>query len=591
MAEEFYNTFYNAFTSETITEATTVTKTVSNVISESLKYDSVYGNHQRPPKLMNIEDCHWWSTRFENWVKAYAYESWILLTFGYEKPVNDKNELRTNKQFSKIDKYNHSNELKMVTLLQQFVREDILFLLQHGETSKSMWEALKLKVEGGKDIKKNKISLLKREFELFDFMKGDTVRKMIERFFHLKIELERFGINKDREEIIDKLIEVLPHVEDWKTFVIVLKNDAKFDESTLDGLIEKLQSHDLELQKQNKMANSRYQQNVDLYYRRSMLLKNQSPKLGTTFSTDNAGESSKRKSPSYDSGYHSSSTSSKSSSSQNWKDSLNLNLNTDFARQHMCFLASVLESYEGLIAGRIGNPNMTKEDYDHCKQNGHFKRECSNNKADDSVNPFHEDYYKKAIYHRNNEQPSRTNQKQIEEGSSKERKQACVTIQDDEGFNWRNPAVDPEKVDFEALVVAIPTVGVWIKGLEEIPNYRQKVEEGVKKVIYASVEKKKKTVEEIVGESQKMVDEVKKTDVKAKEVVAEKHQVIEEDKNQKAKEATVPETKKEYDGMKLSYHTVKEAYENLKSKVRSLDDRLSACQKTTKFLEARYEGK
>ncbi|MFS7963228.1 putative transcription factor interactor and regulator CCHC(Zn) family [Helianthus anomalus] len=79
-----------------------------------------------------------------------------------------------------------------------------------------------------------------------------------------------------------------------------------------------------------------------------------------------------------------------------------------------------------------------------CKQKGHFKRECSNRQADDSVNPFHDDYYKRSLYHRNNEQPSRTNQKPIEEGSSKEKKQAMVTtqddnkwgIQDDEGFNW-----------------------------------------------------------------------------------------------------------------------------------------------------------
>ncbi|MFS7900215.1 putative transcription factor interactor and regulator CCHC(Zn) family [Helianthus anomalus] len=58
-----------------------------------------------------------------------------------------------------------------------------------------------------------------------------------------------------------------------------------------------------------------------------------------------------------------------------------------------------------------------------CKQKGNFKIECTNNKVDDSVNPFHEDYYKKAIYHHNNEQPSR---KQIEEGSSKEKKTISV---------------------------------------------------------------------------------------------------------------------------------------------------------------------
>ncbi|KAJ0763777.1 putative transcription factor interactor and regulator CCHC(Zn) family [Helianthus annuus] len=177
----------------------------------------------------------------------------------------------------------------------------------------------------------------------------------------------------------------------------------------------------------------------------------------------------------------------------------------------MSYLAYIMGSYEGLIAGKIGNPNMTKDEYDQvdpeemelidirwcmanvirraqrfmeitgrkclegpdmkigfdkakvtcfkCKQKGHFKRECTNNKADDSVNPFHDDYYKKAIYHHNNEQPTR---KQIDEGSSKEKKQVVLTIRDcsessitrddnkwrihdDKGFNWNDYIKDERK--------------------------------------------------------------------------------------------------------------------------------------------------
>ncbi|MFS8033034.1 hypothetical protein Hanom_Chr17g01564711 [Helianthus anomalus] len=51
-----------------------------------------------------------------------------------------------------------------------------------------------------------------------------------------------------------------------------------------------------------------------------------------------------------------------------------------------------------------------------CKQKWNFKREYTNNKVDESMNPFHDDYYKKAIYHQNNEQPIR---KQLDKGSSK----------------------------------------------------------------------------------------------------------------------------------------------------------------------------
>ncbi|MFS7979445.1 hypothetical protein Hanom_Chr10g00927371 [Helianthus anomalus] len=105
-----------------------------------------------------------------------------------------------------------------------------------------------------------------------------------------------------------------------------------------------------------------------------------------------------------------------------------------------------------------------------------------------------------------------------------------------------NGTVDPEKVDFKALVAAIPTVSVWCKDLEEIPRYREKVEEGIRKVIYASLKKNKKTVKEIVDESEKLVKEVKKEDEKSDEVVAEKQRVIEEVQNQQAKEATLPNT-------------------------------------------------
>ncbi|KAM0065989.1 putative transcription factor interactor and regulator CCHC(Zn) family [Helianthus debilis subsp. tardiflorus] len=152
----------------------------------------------------------------------------------------------------------------------------------------------------------------------------------------------------------------------------------------------------------------------------------------------------------------------------------------------MVFLASVLESYESLIAGKVGNPNLTKEDYDQidleemelidikwcmasamrraqcfmeitgrsclgsgdsklgfdkakvtcfrCKQKGHFKRECTNRQTDEVVNPFKDDYYQKAIYHRNSGS-SNANQKQIGEGSSKERSRAMVVIQEDEGYD------------------------------------------------------------------------------------------------------------------------------------------------------------
>ncbi|KAM0064534.1 putative transcription factor interactor and regulator CCHC(Zn) family [Helianthus debilis subsp. tardiflorus] len=147
----------------------------------------------------------------------------------------------------------------------------------------------------------------------------------------------------------------------------------------------------------------------------------------------------------------------------------------------MVFLASILKSYESLVDEKIGNTNLTKVDYCQidpeemelidirwcmasvirraqkfmeitrrnsivspstklgfdkskvtcfkCKQKGHFKRECRNSAANKTANSFHDDYYGKAVYHRNQEEPSKM--KQVED-NPKEKSRALAVIQDDE---------------------------------------------------------------------------------------------------------------------------------------------------------------
>ncbi|KAF5788674.1 hypothetical protein HanRHA438_Chr09g0373331 [Helianthus annuus] len=180
-----------------------------------------------------------------NWAKAYAKD--------------DKGEELPFKKLPREDKAEYAAEQRMIALIQTAIRNDIFALLNHDGSSKSVWEALRVKAEGGKQIRKNKVALLKKEFDLFDNIKGETVRQMIERFCHLKIELERFKIDKTREELIDKFIEALPRADQWQTFVFILKNDASYDNIALDVLFEKIESHDLELQKQNKMSGSSHQ--------------------------------------------------------------------------------------------------------------------------------------------------------------------------------------------------------------------------------------------------------------------------------------------------------------------------------------------
>ncbi|MFS7962270.1 putative transcription factor interactor and regulator CCHC(Zn) family [Helianthus anomalus] len=171
----------------------------------------------------------------------------------------------------------------------------------------------------------------------------------------------------------------------------------------------------------------------------------------------------------------------------------------------MVFLASVLESYESLVAGKIGNTNLTKEDYDQidpeemelinirwcmasavrraqrfmeitgrhsigrpstklgfdkskvtcfkCKQKGHFKRECRNAYADDTANPFREDYYKRAIYHQNKSESPRM--KQLED-TPKEKSRELVVIHDDENFDWSEQLPEEDAVGYSFMTKIVP---------------------------------------------------------------------------------------------------------------------------------------
>ncbi|KAF5790823.1 hypothetical protein HanXRQr2_Chr09g0387641 [Helianthus annuus] len=309
---------------------------------ETWESESAFGTFKKPPKLMAIEDYSRWATKFEDWLMAFAFPSWKSLKNGY---ANRKKNAEALRSVEEVDGF--VAEQKCVALLFQSVREDIISLIDYSN-AKDLWEKLEKKCLGGKEIVKNKRKLLRKEFDLFGCLKNESVCKMIERFGHLKLELARHEIKFSDEEL----------------------NTIAPEKLTPDLVIERLESHELELKKTYKVNHSSSQQNLDLYYPKSMMPKATSPK--TAFSAENVSPASKesQSSPSSGShsGYHSGSSSSANRSDAKFSCNIAIdlknaqNFDEESAKQQMVFLASMLESYEGLVAGKIRNTNLTKED-------------------------------------------------------------------------------------------------------------------------------------------------------------------------------------------------------------------------------------
>ncbi|KAM0043256.1 hypothetical protein Hdeb2414_s0010g00339131 [Helianthus debilis subsp. tardiflorus] len=333
---------------------------------EAWESESAFRTFNRPPKLMAIEDYSRWATKFEDWLMAFTFPSWKSMKNGYAEGKKNGEALRISEE---IDLF--VAEQKCVALLFQSVREDIISLIDY-TNAKDLWDELGKKCLGSKEILKNKTKLLRKEFDMFSCFKNESVCKMIERFGHLKLELARHDIKYPPEEIVDKLFDSLPDVMDWRYYALMLKNTISPEHLTPDVVIERLESHELELKKTYKVNHSSYQQNPDLYYPKSLMPKASSPK--TAFSVENVSPASKESQSSSNSkshsGYHSGSTSSANRSDAKFSCNIAIdlknaqNFDEESIKQQMVFLASVLESYEGLIAGKIGNTNLTKEDYD-----------------------------------------------------------------------------------------------------------------------------------------------------------------------------------------------------------------------------------
>ncbi|KAM0046020.1 putative transcription factor interactor and regulator CCHC(Zn) family [Helianthus debilis subsp. tardiflorus] len=211
------------------------------------------------------------------------------------------------------------------------------------------------------------------------------------------------------------------------------------------------------------------------------------------------------------------------------------NFHEETEKQQIVFLASILQSYDSLVAGKFRNTNLTKEDYNQidpeemelidirwcmasvirraqqfmeitgrnsiggpstklgydkskvtcfkCKQKGHFKRECRNSAADETANPFYDDYYKKVVYHRNREEPP--GMKQIEE-TPKEKSRMLAVIQDDEGFDWSDFFPDEDAVGFAFMATTQPAT------IESTYNRERAMALHMKKKIYEAWKEAKK---------------------------------------------------------------------------------------------------
>ncbi|XP_057971446.1 uncharacterized protein LOC131160121 [Malania oleifera] len=117
-------------------------------------------------------------------------------------------------------------------------------------TAKEMWEKLQVTYEGTSQVKKSKIYMLVKEYEMFKMKESDSITFMFTQFTHIKNGFKALGREYSMEDNVQKVLRLLP--ESWHAKSTVIEEAKDLFIVTLDELIESLMTY--EIKKKNATA-------------------------------------------------------------------------------------------------------------------------------------------------------------------------------------------------------------------------------------------------------------------------------------------------------------------------------------------------
>jgi hypothetical protein len=476
-------------------------------LQRTINLDYSMGTNNRAPKLLSWDEYPTWAERFEHYVYGSEGELWLNVQEKYECPKKPNTVIpMALNELKKEDRDAFLAEKKMYHLITSSIEEGILHQFRSYTTSYDLWQALDKRYFGDSTMVHARAERLKWELQNFIAKKDEDTNSVISRYCNLVSAIHKVKILCyifSEEDLAKRLINALP--EKWDMYVesVLKPNIEKF--KTVSDVVANIQGKEMELKMKEELRNKADMQNPSLY-KGHLQLENASPGLhiesppipvafvsSINASTENVHQTipnqssgghthTNQPSHQYTQGQSSASPFTSNTNPQHQAYPSNTtppppqpkhfdNVNACIAQEHMEILSALLTSYDDLVAGRIGNYNMTKEDYDqidpeemelmdiqwnlasvvrkaqrfmevtgrkdfgnpnaklgfdkgkvicyNCGEAGHFKRECQKQKSAATHNPFQkkENFNRQLITHRNQEvyrspQPQQQQQQQ-----------------------------------------------------------------------------------------------------------------------------------------------------------------------------------
>ncbi|XP_074291991.1 uncharacterized protein LOC141618820 [Silene latifolia] len=116
-------------------------------------------------------DYGWWKTRMMHFIQGTDYECWVTIENGplaiTTTDANSVSSEKAPKDYTSDDYKKAEKNSRAISLLQSGIGESETSRIAGCKTAKQIWDSVELAHEGIVQVKKQRIDLLKQQYESF----------------------------------------------------------------------------------------------------------------------------------------------------------------------------------------------------------------------------------------------------------------------------------------------------------------------------------------------------------------------------------------------------------------------------------------
>ncbi|XP_076901112.1 uncharacterized protein LOC143555454 [Bidens hawaiensis] len=209
-----------------------------------MMFENEAGTTFKPPKLMKW-DCDFdeFKWRFYNYLKIIDYNLIRPIEHGPHRPTTTGTDgvvPKTTVNYNDDDRRMLAEDQKAFGILTVSLSREIALTLRDYTTAKGLWDALVNKFEGNLEMKNSRKGMLKGEFNMFNYIQGESIDSLISIFETLITKINSAKIEVEQIEINDKLLNSLPY--SWSSSVITIRGTSDLQLMSLSDLTSVIKS-------------------------------------------------------------------------------------------------------------------------------------------------------------------------------------------------------------------------------------------------------------------------------------------------------------------------------------------------------------